>query len=498
VNPAGGHTGLDAALPIGTPLRAEADGIVTFEGWANINNNPYWLTDGGGICLAIDFGDGKPASIKGHLSSTFVSVNDRVKQGQIVAESGNTGKWTTGPHCHEEFLPPFYDMAKSNTYGRVNPRNYCSAYWEDVQAPPVTILLPYQRETATFVRERNAPDHNGTLIIKEWGPELIFDFKGYVIGSDPHNDGNRVWFVSKYRDTFYHSSAFKDMDIHDLPNLTPPPTTAPPTQPKPEEPQPYTGVLHGVDVSGHQKDIDLAALGGDFIAIKATEGDGWEDPFLALNARKAEHTQRLFYHWARPDLGNTAEAELSWFLKCLAPYLRPGDILALDWEDDRINLGDVGWTQEWLDGADARRGGTSILYAPGKALDAAGPGWEPVETRHPLWYPDYNHGQPIEGFHPERAGARPPVVWGAKSMLIWQYSAQGKLPGYNGPLDLNVAFCSREELAALGVTRITDQVTDPEPEPTDPEPEPTPTPTAPPTIDQPISALVDYYKEQHQ
>jgi GH25 family lysozyme M1 (1,4-beta-N-acetylmuramidase) len=485
VNPAGGHTGLDAALPAGTPLRAPADGIVTFEGWANINNNPYWLTDGGGICGAIDFGDGRPATIMGHLSATFVSKGDRVKQGQIVWESGNTGKWTTGPHVHLEFLPPVYKMDGSPTYGRVNPRNYCDAYWEDIQAPPVSILLPYQRETATFVRERNVPNHEGSLIIKEWGPELVFDFKGYVLGSDPFGDGNRVWFQSKHRDTFYHSSAFKDMDTHDLPNLTPVGTVP---QPKPE-PLPVLNALHGVDISNHQKDIDIRALGGDFIAIKATEGDGYLDPFFELNERKSRDLGliRKFYHFARPDLGNTAEAELRWFLSVVGPKLRLGDILVLDWEaGDETHLGHVEWVDIFLTGAQNAHGGSPILYAGHNAIQAAGERWKPVEERFALWYPAYPINDVINGFHPEQAGIRPPVIWNGKPMLIWQYTAKGRLPGYGGDLDLNVAYCTKDELAAHGVTRLTA----PAPEP---KPEPEPTPVALPSIDQPISVLVDLY-----
>ena len=32
VNPSGGHTGMDAALDVGTPLRSPCDGVVVFEG----------------------------------------------------------------------------------------------------------------------------------------------------------------------------------------------------------------------------------------------------------------------------------------------------------------------------------------------------------------------------------------------------------------------------------------------------------------------------------
>jgi murein DD-endopeptidase MepM/ murein hydrolase activator NlpD len=499
VNPGGGHTGLDAGLPIGTPLRAPADGVITFEGWAVLGNNPYLLTDGGGICLAEDFGNNLPATIMGHLSTTFVSKGDRVKRGQIICESGNTGRWTTGPHVHLEALPPFYDMNKGNTYGRVNPRLYFTKYWEDLNVP--TLLQPHQRETMTKVWERTAPDHTSDLTrVKLWDEELIFDFDAYILGSDPHGDGNRVWFKSLHRGTYYHSSGFKDMDTHNLPNITPPPFV-PPVQPAPEpapEPAP-TGVLHGIDVSNHQGDINLALMPGDFMAIKVSEGVGWADAKAERNARNVpEGVQRILYHYARPDKGNKAEDELAWFIECALKIARPGDILCLDWEHGTPEeLGHVEWVDIFCTGLQFRFGGIPLPYMGRKGIDAAGERWAPVEAKFPhLWYPAYGKDQTIEGYHPEQNGARPPVVWGGKPMLIWQYSQRGRLPGYTGDLDLNVAYCSREELAALGITRLAAEP-DPTPVPVPvPDPKPAPEPKAPPTKDQPISALVDYYKEQ--
>jgi len=506
-NPRGGHTGLDAALPAGTPLRAEADGTVVFEGWANLSNNPYLLTDGGGIGLVIDFGNNKPMSLKGHLSSTFVSVGDQVKQGQIVCESGNTGRWTTGPHCHEEFMPPVYFLT-SPTYGRVNPRNYCTAYWEDVIAlqpagGDIKILLKgYQRETQTKVWERTAPDNSSDITkVKLWDEETIFDFGGYVIGADPFGDGNRTWFKGRYSDVYFHSSAFKDMDTHDLPNLTPVATVptppiiiTPAPEPKPEEPPvvvvpDYTSYLHGADISEHQGKINAGVLAGDFIGIKATEGDGWLDPEFYDNEAEARTVDRprIFYHFARPDLGNTAAAELRWFLSVVGPKLRLGDIMALDWEAEKADLSDVPWADAWLTGAQDKHGGTPLLYAGARGVDAGGARWEPVETRFPLWYPAYGAGQVIEGFQPGQAGARPPVVWNGKPMLIWQYTSNGRLAGYPDRLDLNVFMGTRADLTALGITKL--PATTPEPKPEEPA-------KVLPTADQPIQALIDYYKEQ--
>ncbi|MBE6904283.1 MAG: hypothetical protein E7480_06710 [Ruminococcaceae bacterium] len=70
----------------------------------------------GGNTLMIDHG-GNIATKYLHLSSFKVKVGDKVKKGQLIALSGNTGAWTTGPHLH-------FEVVVNGT--RVNPLNYVS------------------------------------------------------------------------------------------------------------------------------------------------------------------------------------------------------------------------------------------------------------------------------------------------------------------------------------------------------------------------------------
>lgn len=124
-NPAGGHTGRDYAVPIGTPVRAAADGIVRHSSWLTQNymDNPWWLTQFGGDTLVLDctdaFGrsDTMPTFIYAHLSNSIAEVGQRVKKGQIIALSGNSGTATSGPHCHVERLNPGFNLHNS-VYGR--------------------------------------------------------------------------------------------------------------------------------------------------------------------------------------------------------------------------------------------------------------------------------------------------------------------------------------------------------------------------------------------
>lgn len=83
-----GHHGVDYGVKIGTPVQAAADGTVSA------------VASGGdfGMRVEIDHGGGYK-TLYGHLSGAQCNVGDVVKQGQIIALSGNAGR-STGPHLH--------------------------------------------------------------------------------------------------------------------------------------------------------------------------------------------------------------------------------------------------------------------------------------------------------------------------------------------------------------------------------------------------------------
>ncbi|MGH8456302.1 MAG: M23 family metallopeptidase [Stenotrophobium sp.] len=101
------HYGVDVAVPVGTPVRAPADGVVTLAA-------PDMYYTGG--TLMIDHGHGVASAFL-HLSKLLVRKGERVKQGQVIARSGMSGR-ATGPHLDwrvnwfesrvdaEELVPP--------------------------------------------------------------------------------------------------------------------------------------------------------------------------------------------------------------------------------------------------------------------------------------------------------------------------------------------------------------------------------------------------------
>lgn len=85
------HTGLDiGGAPLGTPVIAAADGVVSYSGWLG----------GYGNCVMINHGDGV-VTLYGHGNKVLTSVGANVKAGDVIMEVGSTGN-STGPHLHFE------------------------------------------------------------------------------------------------------------------------------------------------------------------------------------------------------------------------------------------------------------------------------------------------------------------------------------------------------------------------------------------------------------
>lgn len=97
------HKAIDWATPTGTAIWASSGGTVSIAGWQS----------GYGYVVYINHPDGNQTRY-GHLSKILVSVGQKVKQGQKIALSGNTGR-STGPHLH-------FELRVNGT--PVNPYNY--------------------------------------------------------------------------------------------------------------------------------------------------------------------------------------------------------------------------------------------------------------------------------------------------------------------------------------------------------------------------------------
>jgi len=83
------HSGVDIAAPLGHPVRCPADGIVRL-----VDADMFLM----GKTLMIDHGLGV-TSIFIHLNAITVNTGDLVRQGELIAHVGKTGR-ATGPHLH--------------------------------------------------------------------------------------------------------------------------------------------------------------------------------------------------------------------------------------------------------------------------------------------------------------------------------------------------------------------------------------------------------------
>ena len=84
------HSGIDIAAGPGLPVKATADGIVSFSGWSG----------GSGNLVALEHGFGY-STFFAHNRLVVVKVGQKVKRGDILSYVGSTGN-STGPHLHYE------------------------------------------------------------------------------------------------------------------------------------------------------------------------------------------------------------------------------------------------------------------------------------------------------------------------------------------------------------------------------------------------------------
>ncbi|WP_149184409.1 M23 family metallopeptidase [Streptomyces sp. TRM49041] len=105
------HSGQDFAVPVGTPVKAAHSGVVVKAGPNGGGDGPAY-----GNAVVLKHPNGTYSQYA-HLSKINVKVGAKVKTGQVIARSGNTGN-SSGPHLH-------FEIRTSPNYGSaLNPAKF--------------------------------------------------------------------------------------------------------------------------------------------------------------------------------------------------------------------------------------------------------------------------------------------------------------------------------------------------------------------------------------
>lgn len=215
----------------------------------------------------------------------------------------------------------------------------------------------------------------------------------------------------------------------------------------------------GNDISNWQGDpnYDVLKNNTQFLFVKATEGNGYTDPKFKRNQSEGRRVGLLmgYYHFARPDLGNSPEVEADWFLKTIGD-LKDFELLALDYECANQKQADVDWCKKWLDRVQEKTGIKAFMYLNQSQIRSFD--WQKViDGGYALWVAAYTYDPYKNNF----------VTDEFKTAAMQQWSNSQQVPGLSGNIDGNVFFGDMETLKKYGK------------KPAQPAPQPQPEPAKP-------------------
>ena len=191
--------------------------------------------------------------------------------------------------------------------------------------------------------------------------------------------------------------------------------------------------LKGIDISSHQRGLDISRISCDFVIIKATEGKSYVDPSCDKFFQQALSLGKKLgvYHFAN-NPQNSAEQEANWFINNTRGYIGKA-IPVLDWESK--DTSNVAWALEWLQRVEQAYGCKPMIYMSESVVNRHD--WSSVVAgNYGLWVAKYRDYNPDYNYDMSNAGSKPAVkYWSFYAM--WQWTSSGRLDGWNGNLDLD-------------------------------------------------------------
>ncbi len=195
--------------------------------------------------------------------------------------------------------------------------------------------------------------------------------------------------------------------------------------------------LNGIDIASYQSGIDLTVVPCDFVIIKATQGTGYVNPDCDRAYQQAKRAGKLrgTYHYVG---GGNAVAEADYYVNNIKGYLRDG-LLAIDWEAEQNGAwGNEAYLEQLVRRVIERTGVKPLIYSMASRYAQVAAVAKKLDCG--LWIAEYADMNPT-GYqaHPWREGAY--------ACAIRQYASTGRLNGWGGNLDLNIAYMTREQWA---------------------------------------------------
>lgn len=215
--------------------------------------------------------------------------------------------------------------------------------------------------------------------------------------------------------------------------------------------------MQGIDISGWQKGIDLAAVPCDFAVCKATQGTGFtsSDCVRQVGQAMALGKKVGVYHYIG---GQGAVAEMDFFINSIQNWVGKA-MIVLDWEQGENRAwGDLGYLERCIARVKERTGVPPVVYASASVFP-----WDLCKKHNcGTWVAQYANNKPT-GYQDA------PWNEGKYGCTMRQYSSTGRLPGYGGNLDLNKFYGDAAAWDRYANPNGTAQ----------PQPQPAPQPAAP-------------------
>lgn len=202
--------------------------------------------------------------------------------------------------------------------------------------------------------------------------------------------------------------------------------------------------MRGFDISDWQKDIDVNAVDYDFVICKATQGTSYVNGYCDVNIQKAKQAGKPwgFYHFMW-DCDPVEQAD--YFYANCKNYFGEG-IPILDYEDGGRIGSDA--AKRFLDRIYELTGVRCLFYTYRNVVQSPhdDEDWGAIAQNHALWVAQYANDAPT-GY--QDSPWLPGGGFGAwDSIVMHQYTSHGRLDGYGGNLDLDIAYMDKDAWTA--------------------------------------------------